>query len=137
MTVDEAQDRIIEEMERLEGRMEKYEYLVDLAGELEPLAEESRTEDNLVGGCQSSVWLDARLEDGVMRIEAWSDAKIVSGIIALILRVLDGRTPGEIASTDLYFLDRTGLSSSLSPARAGGMKAIVERIRSLAENPRI
>jgi len=128
-----AQDEIIGEMSGLEDWLAKYEYLVALGRELRTPENGIRTEENAIAGCQSSVWISAKLWDGRIRLAADSDAVITRGIIALLLRVLDGRTPGEVAAAELYFLDRTGLRTHLSPARANGLAAMVRKIRTYAE----
>lgn len=134
MTIDQAQDEIIREMGRLDGWMARYEYLIGLGHGLEPIAAEHRVEKNLVGGCQSQVWVHAKLDGARLTLSADSDATIVRGVIALLLRVLDGRPPRDVANADLYFVDRTGLGSSLSPARADGLKSIILRIGELARS---
>lgn len=127
------QDEIIAEMAGLEDALKKYEYLVGLGRALEVPDESIRQAAHAVPGCQSQVWIRARLEDGRFRIDADSDAMITRGIIALLLRVLDRRTPSEILHEELYFLDRTGLSTHLSPSRANGLGAMVRQIRQHAE----
>lgn len=132
-TLDLAQDEIIAEMAGLEDGLATYEYLVRL-GKGHPRDEDGLRSDRYsVSGCQSRVWIRTELRDGTVRILADSDATITRGIIALLLRVLDGRSPAQIVESDLYFLDRTGLSHHLSPARSNGLHAIVRRIRSFAE----
>jgi cysteine desulfuration protein SufE len=128
-----VQDEIIAEMSSLEDWLAKYEYLVARGRELCTSEDGIRTEENALAGCQSSVWIKAELHDGRVRLAADSDAMITRGIIALLLRVLDGRAPGEVARTELYFLDRTGLRTHLSPARANGLAAMVRKIRTYAE----
>lgn len=128
-----AQDRVIEEMADLEGHLEKYQYLVGLGRELES-PDGIRSDEHAVPGCQSRVWIRAEMEDGRLRLFADSDAMITRGIIALLLRVLDGQPAAEIAGAELYFLERTGLATHLSPSRANGLAAMVERIRQYAEN---
>ncbi|MEJ2206511.1 MAG: SufE family protein [Gemmatimonadota bacterium] len=131
--LDLAQDEIIEEMAGLEDGLATYEYLVHLGRDHKLDEDGLRTDRYSVSGCQSRVWIRTELQDGHVRILADSDATITRGIIALLLRVLDGRSPAEIAGSELYFLDRTGLSRHLSPARSNGLHAIVRRIRSFAE----
>jgi cysteine desulfuration protein SufE len=128
-----VQDEIIAEMSGLEDWLAKYEYLVARGRELRTPGDGIRTEENAIAGCQSSVWIRAELRDGRVRLAADSDAMITRGIIALLLRVLDGRAPGVVAGTELYFLDRTGLRTHLSPARANGLAAMVRKIRTYAE----
>jgi cysteine desulfuration protein SufE len=128
-----AQDEIVAEMSDLGDWLAKYEYLVARGRELSPAGAEIRTEEYAIPGCQSSVWIRAELRNGRVQLSADSDALITRGIIALLLRVLDGRSPREIAGAELYFLDRTGLRTHLSPARANGLAAMVRKIRASAE----
>ena len=129
MTINEIQDEIIEEFTGLDDWMDKYQMLIDLAGELPKLDERYKTEDNLIEGCQSRVWLHADMTDGLVRFEAESDALIVGGIIALLIRVLSGHTPDEILDSQLYFIDRIGLHEHLSPTRSNGLVAMVKQMR--------
>ncbi len=129
----DVQDGIIAEMSGLEDSLATYEYLVGVGRELNAPDGDVWTQDDAVPGCQSSVWIRAELEEGRLCLSADSDAMITRGIIALLLRVLDGRAPAEVAEADLYFLDRTGLRTHLSPARANGLAAVVQRIRECAE----
>jgi cysteine desulfuration protein SufE len=119
-------------MAGLRDGLAKYEYLVALGKELEVGGERVRRDEHLLTGCQARVWLSAEITHGIMRISADSDALINRGIVALLLRVLNGRPPGEILDSDLFFLDRTGLATHLSPARSNGLAAMVRRIRELA-----
>jgi cysteine desulfuration protein SufE len=128
-----VQEEIAAEMAGLDGLLEKYQYLVGLGRGLDVVGDGIRREEYAVPGCQSQVWIRAELRDGRLRIEADSDALITRGIIALLLRVLDDRTPAEILEGELFFLDRTGLASHLSPARANGLAALVKQIRRQAE----
>lgn len=125
----EIQERIVSEMAGLHGPLEKYEYLVDLGRALASSDESLRQEAHTVPGCQSRVWIRSELRDGRLRLEADSEALIIRGMVALLLRVLDGRTPAEILEGELFFLDRTGLGSHLSPSRANGLAAMVREIR--------
>ena len=129
MTINEAQDEVIEEFAELTDWMDKYQMLIDLGNELQPLDQKYKTEDNLIDGCQSRVWLQADMKDGLLYFTAESDALIVKGIIALLIRVLSGHTPQEIIDADLYFIDRIGLKDHLSPTRSNGLLAMLERIR--------
>lgn len=129
MTINEIQDEIIDEFMGLDDWMDKYQMLIDLAGELPKLDERYKTEDNLIEGCQSRVWLHADMTDGLVRFEAESDALIVGGIIALLIRVLSGHTPDEILDSQLYFIDRIGLHEHLSPTRSNGLVAMVKQMR--------
>jgi cysteine desulfuration protein SufE len=128
-----VQDEIVAEMAGLDGSLKQYAYLVELGRALETPEPSIRQEAHQVPGCQSRVWITAELRGGRMRISADGEAMITRGIIALLLRVLDGRTPTEILDGNLYFLDRTGLKTHLSPARGSGLAAMVQRIRSCTE----
>lgn len=129
MTINEIQDEIIAEFAELDDWMDRYQVLIDLAGELPKLDERYKTEDNLIEGCQSRVWLHAEMTDGIVRFEAESDALIVGGIIALLIRVLSGHTPEEILGAELYFIDRIGLHEHLSPTRSNGLVSMVKQMR--------
>jgi cysteine desulfuration protein SufE len=128
-SMDAVQDEIIADMAHLDGALKKYEYLVRLGRALEVPEASIRTPAHAVPGCQSQVWIRSELHNGRLRILADSEAMIIRGIISLLLRVLDGRTPPEILEGELYFLDRTGLGPHLSPARANGLAAMVRQIR--------
>ncbi len=132
MTINETQDEIIEEFSALDDWMDKYQLLIDLGSEQEPLAEKYKTEQNLIDGCQSRVWLQADYEDGVIRFSAESDALIVKGIVTLLIRVLSGHTPQDILDTDLYFIEQIGLKEHLSPTRSNGLLAMVKQMRMYA-----
>lgn len=132
MTINEAQDEVIEEFADFTDWMDKYQLLIDLGNELKPLDDRYKTEDNLIDGCQSRVWLQADYEEGRITFSAESDALIVKGIIALLIRVLSGHTPKEILDADLYFIDRIGLKDHLSPTRSNGLLAMVKQIRMYA-----
>lgn len=132
MTINEAQDEVIEEFSDFTDWMDKYQLLIDLGNEQKPLNDKYKTESNLIDGCQSRVWLQADYEDGKIYFTAESDALIVKGIIALLIRVLSGHTPQEILDTDLYFIDRIGLKDHLSPTRSNGLLAMVKQIRMYA-----
>ena len=129
MTINEIQDEIIDEFSGFDDWMDKYQLLIDLGNEQEPLDEKYKVESNLIDGCQSRVWLQADYEDGVIRFTAESDALIVKGIVALLIRVLSGHTPQEILNTDLYFIDQIGLKEHLSPTRSNGLLAMVKQMR--------
>lgn len=129
MTINEQQDLIIEEFSGFDDWMDRYSLLIDLGNDLVPLPEEKKTEQNLIDGCQSKVWIDARLEDGRLMLQGDSDALLVKGIVALLLQVLSGHTPQEILDADLYFIDQTGLREHLSPTRSNGLLAMVKQIR--------
>ena len=132
MTINELQDEAIEEFSDFTDWMDKYQLLIDLGNEQPPLDERYKTESNLIDGCQSRVWLQADLVDGKIMLTAESDALIVKGIIALLIRVLNGHTPQEILDADLYFIERIGLRDHLSPTRSNGLLAMVKQIRMYA-----
>ena len=129
MTINDRQDEIIEEFSGFDDWMDKYQLLIDLGNEQEPLPEQYKTESNLIDGCQSRVWLQADYEDGRVKFRAESDALIVKGIVALLIRVLNDATPQEILDADLYFIDRIGLKEHLSPTRSNGLLAMVKQMR--------
>ena len=131
-TINEIQDEIIDEFAGFDDWMDKYQLLIDLGGEQEPLPEQYKTESNLIDGCQSRVWLQADYVDGVINFRAESDALIVKGIVALLIRVLSNHTPQEILDADLYFIDEIGLREHLSPTRSNGLLAMVKRMRAYA-----
>ena len=134
MTINETQDEIIEEFSGLSDWMDKYAYIIDLGNTLPELPEDQKTPSNLIEGCQSRVWIDAkRAEEGKIDFSADSDALIVKGIVALLLRVLSDHTPDEILNADLYFIDRIGLSEHLSPTRSNGLVAMVKQIKNYAK----
>ena len=132
MTINELQDEVIEEFSDFTDWMDKYQLLIDLVNEQKPLDEKYKTESNLIDGCQSRVWLQADYVDGKIVFTAESDALIVKGIIALLIRVLSGHTPQEILDADLYFIERIGLKDHLSPTRSNGLLAMVKQIRMYA-----
>ena len=129
MTINEIQDEIIEEFSGFDDWMDKYQLLIDLCGEQPPLDEKYKTEQNLIDGCQSRVWLQADYADGKIHFTAESDALIVKGIVALLIRVLSDHTPQEILDADLYFIEQIGLKEHLSPTRSNGLVAMVKQIR--------
>lgn len=131
-TINELQDEVIEEFEDFSDWMDKYQLLIDLGNEQEPLDPQYKTEQNLIDGCQSRVWLQADLIDGKVVFQAESDALIVKGIIALLIKVVSGHTPDEILNTDLYFIDKIGLTEHLSPTRSNGLLAMLKQIRMYA-----
>ena len=132
MTINEAQDEIVEEFKDLDDWMDKYQLLIDMGSDLQPLDEKYKTENNLIEGCQSRVWLQADYNDGKLTFTADSDALIVKGIIALLIQVVSGHTPKEILDADLYFIDRIGLKEHLSPTRSNGLLAMVKQMRMYA-----
>ena len=141
MTINERQDEIIEEFSGFDDWMDKYQLLIDLGNEQEPLDEKYKIESNLIDGCQSRVWLQADLvgmrnEEGEMRnvihFQAESDALIVKGIVSLLIRVLNDSTPQDILDADLYFIEQIGLKEHLSPTRSNGLLAMVKQMRMYA-----
>ncbi|MBO4966395.1 MAG: SufE family protein [Muribaculaceae bacterium] len=132
MTINEIQDEIIEEFDGLTDWMDRYAYIIELGNALEPLDEKHKTPENLIEGCQSRVWITAKMQDGKVDFQADSDALIVKGIVALLLRVLSGQTPSDILDADLYFIDRIGLSEHLSPTRSNGLVSMVKQMRNYA-----
>ena len=129
MSINEIQDEIIEEFSGFDDWMDKYQLLIDLGNEQEPLEEKYKTEQNLIDGCQSRVWLQADFEEGKIHFKAESDALIVKGIVTLLIRVLSDHTPKEILDADLYFIDEIGLKEHLSPTRSNGLVAMVKQMR--------
>uniref|UniRef100_UPI004028131B SufE family protein n=1 Tax=Prevotella sp. TaxID=59823 RepID=UPI004028131B len=133
MTINEAQDEVIEQFQDFSDWMDKYQLLIDLGSELEPLADKYKTEQNLIDGCQSRVWVQCDMtEEGHLVFTADSDALIVKGIIALLIQVLSDHTPKEILDADLYFIERIGLKDHLSPTRSNGLLAMVKQIKMYA-----
>lgn len=132
-TIDKLQDEVIEDFSQVDDWMDRYQMLIDLGEELPPMEEEYKTQQNLIDGCQSQVWLQADMtEDGKIVFSADSDALIVKGIIALLLKVISGHTPDEILQSELYFIDRIGLKDHLSPTRSNGLLAMVKQIKMYA-----
>ncbi len=131
-TINDIQDEIIEEFNSFDDWMDRYQLLIDLGNEQTPLDDQYKTESNLIDGCQSRVWLQADYSDGRIQFTAESDALIVKGIVALLIRVFNNRTPQEILDADLYFIDRIGLRDHLSPTRSNGLLAMVKQMRMYA-----
>ena len=131
-TINELQDEVIEEFSDFDDWMDKYQLLIDLGNEQEPLAPAYKNDQNLIDGCQSRVWLQADLVDGKVEFQAESDALIVKGIIALLIKVVSGHTPDEILETELYFIEAIGLKDHLSPTRSNGLLAMVKQMRMYA-----
>jgi cysteine desulfuration protein SufE len=132
MTINERQNEIIEELQDFDDWMDKYQLLIDLGNGQEPLDEKYKVESNLIDGCQSRVWLQADYVDGKIHFQAESDALIVKGIVALLIRVLNDSTPQEILDADLYFIEQIGLKEHLSPTRSNGLLAMVKQMRMYA-----
>ena len=131
-TINEVQDEIIEEFSGFDDWMDKYQLLIDMGSGQEPLPAEYKTEQNLIDGCQSRVWLQADYREGRVVFRAESDALIVKGIVDLLVRVLSGHTPQEILDADLYFIDRIGLKEHLSPTRSNGLVAMLKQMKMYA-----
>jgi len=129
MTINEIQDQIIEEFTAFSDWMERYEYLIDMGRTLPPFNVAHKVPDFLIEGCQSKVWLYPSLDNGVITFTADSDALITRGIVALLVRVFSGRTPDEIVSADIYFIDRIGLKQNLSPTRSNGLLSMMKQMR--------
>ena len=129
---DTIQEQIIEEFSIFDEWLDKYDYLIELSDSLPAIAPEHRTEQYVIKGCQSRVWVDAKLENGKMMYSADSDAIITKGIIALLIRVMNGRSPQEIVDLDLYFIDAIGLGENLSPTRSNGLVAMIKQMKMYA-----
>ena len=129
MTINEIQDEIIEEFADLDDWMDRYQLLIDLGSSQPGLDDKYKTEQNLIDGCQSRVWLQADMKDGLLHFQAESDALIVKGIVALLVRVLSDHTPEDILRADLYFIDRIGLRQHLSPTRSNGLLAMLRQMK--------
>lgn len=131
-TINEIQDEIVEEFSDFDDWMDKYQLLIDLGSEQEPIDEKYKNKQNLIDGCQSRVWLQADLVDGKIIFQAESDALIVKGIVTLLIKVLSGHTPDEILNADLYFIEKIGLKEHLSPTRSNGLLAMIKQMRMYA-----
>ena len=129
MTIEQVQQEIIDEFSVYEDWMDKYGYLIELGNDLTVLNPKEKIDQNLIKGCQSRVWLVAEMEDGKINFRGESDAVIVKGLVALLLRVVSGRTPNELMENDLHFIDDLGLKQHLSPTRSNGLLAMVKQIR--------
>ena len=134
MTLEEKKQQVVEDFSLYDEWLDKYEYLIEQGKNLEPFPEESKTEDKLIKGCQSRVWLDWSLEEGRLVFRANSDAIITKGIISLLIGVYSGRTAREIADDDFSFVDSLGLRENLSPTRANGLASMIETLRRTAQN---
>ena len=131
-TINELQDEIIEEFAVFDDWMDKYSLLIDMGRNLEPLDETLKTPDNLIEGCQSNVWLDARMKDDVLIFTADSDAVLVKGIVSVLVQILSGHTPEEVLEAELYCIERIGLKEHLSPTRSNGLLAMVKQMKMYA-----
>ena len=132
ITLEQAENEVIDTFSMYEEWIDKYEYLIDLGKNLEPYPEDKKTDDRLIKGCQSRVWLDHEVRDGRTFFRADSDAIITKGIISLLIGVYSGRTAAEIASDDFSFIENIGLKENLSPTRANGLVSMISTIRDLA-----
>jgi len=132
MSINEIQDNIIEDFSLLDDWMDKYSMLIDLGNSLEPLEEKQKNPQNIIEGCQSRVWLNAEMKDGIVTYQGESDAILVKGLVSLLIQVLSGHTPDEIINTDLYFIDKIGLHEHLSPTRSNGLLAMVKQMKLFA-----
>ena len=132
MTINEIQDEVIEEFSEMSDWMDRYQLLIDLGEEQENLPAADKTEQNLIDGCQSRVWLVCDEHDGILTFRAESDALIVKGIVTLLIRVLSGHTPDEILNAELYFIEKIGLTEHLSPTCSNGLLAMVKQMRMYA-----
>ncbi len=129
MTINDIQDEIIAEFQDFDDWMDRYQLLIDMGGEQPALPEQYKTAENLIDGCQSRVWLQADLVDGKVMFRAESDALIVKGIVALLVRVFNGQTPQDILDADLYFIKEIGLAEHLSPTRSNGLMAMLKQMK--------
>lgn len=136
MSLDEKKQSVIEDFQLYDEWLDKYEYLIELGKNLDPYPEELKTDEHLIKGCQSRVWLDYQLQDNRIFFRADSDAIITKGIISLLISVYSGRTPEEIAADDFGFVAEIGLKDNLSPTRANGLVSMIETIKTVAENAR-
>jgi len=132
ITLEEAKQNVIDDFSMYDEWLDKYEYLIDLGKNLEAYPEEGKTDDKLIKGCQSRVWLDWKLDDGKLFFSADSDAIITKGIVSLLIGVYSGRTPQEIAGDDFGFINEIGLRENLSPTRANGLVSMIETIKAVA-----
>jgi cysteine desulfuration protein SufE len=129
MTINQLQDQIVEDFSQFDDWMDKYALLIDMGNSLEPLDEQYKVPQNIIEGCQSRVWLHAEMDQDSIIFKGESDAILVKGIVALLLQVYSGRTPDEILSTELYFVDKIGLKEHLSPTRSNGLVAMIKQIK--------
>lgn len=131
-TLKEAEDEVVDSFSMYDEWLDKYEYLIDLGKNLAPYPDSSKTDDRLIQGCQSRVWLDYQMKDGKLWFTADSDAIITKGIISLLVSIYSGRTPEEIASSDFSFIEKIGLKENLSPTRANGLASMIATIKAVA-----
>lgn len=131
-TLKEAEDEVVDSFSMYDEWLDKYEYLIDLGKNLAPYPDSSKTDERLIKGCQSRVWLDYQMKDGKLWFTADSDAIITKGIISLLVSIYSGRTPEEIASSDFSFIEKIGLKENLSPTRANGLASMIATIKAVA-----
>lgn len=131
-TLKEAEDEVVDSFSMYDEWLDKYEYLIDLGKNLAPYPDSSKTDDRLIKGCQSRVWLDYQMKEGKLWFTADSDAIITKGIISLLVSIYSGRTPEEIASSDFSFIEKIGLKENLSPTRANGLASMIATIKAVA-----
>ena len=129
MTINEAQDELIEDFELFDEWESKYEYIIDLGKQLPKLDEQYKTEENIIKGCQSLVWLHAYMDGNLLKFEADSDAIIVKGLVNMLVKVLSGHTPEEIAGADIYFMDKVGLHQHLAQTRSNGLASMLKQMK--------
>ena len=132
MTINEIQDEIIEEFNAFDDWMDKYSLIIDMGNNLTPLDEQYKTNQNLIEGCQSRVWITAQMKDGKVHFEGESDAIIVKGIVSLLFRVLNNQTPNDILNNELYFIKEIGLQEHLSPTRSNGLVSMLKQMKLFA-----
>lgn len=128
-SINEIQDEIIEDFDFFEDWDDKYAHIIEMGKELQPLAEEHKTDDNIIKGCQSRVWLNAEMKGDNLILEADSDAIIVKGLVAMLLKVFSNHTPDEIMNSDIYFMEKIGMANHLSPTRSNGLVAMIKQIK--------
>ncbi len=128
-SINEIQDEIIEDFDFFEDWDDKYAHIIEMGKELQPLAEEHKTDDNIIKGCQSRVWLNAEMKEDNLILEADSDAIIVKGLVAMLLKVFSNHTPDEIMNSDIYFMEKIGMANHLSPTRSNGLVAMIKQIK--------
>lgn len=129
MTINETQDELISDFELFDDWESKYEFIIDLGKQFPPLEEKYKTEDNIIKGCQSRVWLNAYMDGGLLKFEADSDAIIVRGLVSMLVKVLSGHTPEEIAKADVYFMEKVGLHQHLAQTRSNGLAAMLKQMK--------
>jgi cysteine desulfuration protein SufE len=135
MTINQIQDELIEEFELFDDWADKYEYIIDLGKKLKAFPDEAKTEENIIKGCQSRVWLNSRMEGENLVFEADSEAIIVKGLVAILVRILSNHKPAEIANAELYFIDKIGMTSHLAQTRSNGLASMVKKMKKIAESP--